>query len=186
MIRRRAVLDANVLIPASPRDTLLRIAENGLFFPLWSEQILTEVSRNLVEHGLTSVVAAQRLITTLRLQFPDALVTGFESRIEQMDIDAGDRHVLAATVHAEASIIVTSNIRHFPESALGRLGIEAQSIDTFLLSLHREAPTAIDDIIADQAFALLRPPLTVSDVLNTLALHAPSFAAAVRRDFDIE
>lgn len=43
-----AVLDANVLIPAAPRDTLLRAAELGLFQPVWSDQILDEVQRNLV------------------------------------------------------------------------------------------------------------------------------------------
>ncbi len=37
------VLDANVLINAGPRDTLLRAAERELYRPYWSEAILDEV-----------------------------------------------------------------------------------------------------------------------------------------------
>ena len=43
----RAVLDANVLLQAPLRDTLLRAAERRLFVPLWSPAILDEVRRNL-------------------------------------------------------------------------------------------------------------------------------------------
>ena len=44
-----AVLDANVLLKAGPRDTLLRAAEVGLYRPYWSETILDEVQRNLTD-----------------------------------------------------------------------------------------------------------------------------------------
>lgn len=43
-----AVLDACVLLPASLRDTLLRLAETPpLYIPKWSGQIWAEVTRNL-------------------------------------------------------------------------------------------------------------------------------------------
>jgi hypothetical protein len=43
-----AVLDACVLIPASLRDTLLRLAETPrLYTPKWSAEIWVEVERNL-------------------------------------------------------------------------------------------------------------------------------------------
>lgn len=40
-----AVLDACVLYPASLRDTLLRVAEAGIYQPRWTERILDEVRR---------------------------------------------------------------------------------------------------------------------------------------------
>ena len=43
-----AVLDACVLYPVSLRDTLLNVAEAGLFLVLWTEEILTETARNIV------------------------------------------------------------------------------------------------------------------------------------------
>ena len=51
-----------------------------------------------------------------------------------MENDAGDRHVLASAVHADARIIVTFNLRHFPESALEPWLIEAQHPDEFLVT----------------------------------------------------
>lgn len=65
-----AVLDANVLIPAALRDTLLRAAQQGLYSPYWSEMILAEVERNLFWGGLTSAEQAQRLVDTLRRTSP--------------------------------------------------------------------------------------------------------------------
>lgn len=46
-----AVLDACVLIPIRLATTMLWLAEAGLFQPLWSEEILDEVERNLPRSG---------------------------------------------------------------------------------------------------------------------------------------
>jgi hypothetical protein len=42
MPRDGAVLDACVLVPIALADTLLRVAEKGLYRPLWSARILAE------------------------------------------------------------------------------------------------------------------------------------------------
>jgi hypothetical protein len=42
MPRYAAALDACVLVPVILADTLLRVAEKGLYRPLWSQRILTE------------------------------------------------------------------------------------------------------------------------------------------------
>jgi predicted nucleic acid-binding protein len=47
----RVVLDACVIFSAVLRDTLLRAAEAELYEVLWSEAILEEVRRNLIESG---------------------------------------------------------------------------------------------------------------------------------------
>jgi hypothetical protein len=57
----QAVLDANVLLPAPLRDTLLRLAEAELYVPRWSERILDEVAKNLVESGRTDAGRATRV-----------------------------------------------------------------------------------------------------------------------------
>lgn len=44
MTKYSALLDACVLVPISLADTLLRLAEVGLYRPLWSERILDEVT----------------------------------------------------------------------------------------------------------------------------------------------
>jgi hypothetical protein len=42
MPRYTAVLDACVLVPIALADTLLRVAEKGLYRPLWTDRILSE------------------------------------------------------------------------------------------------------------------------------------------------
>ena len=49
MPRYAVVLDACVLAPIALADTLLRIAEKGLYRPLWSERILGEAQAAIEE-----------------------------------------------------------------------------------------------------------------------------------------
>ena len=51
--------------------------------------------------------------------FPSAIVTGYESLIERLDLpDPQDRPVLAAAVRGGADVIVTQNLRDFPAERL--------------------------------------------------------------------
>ena len=43
---RQVVLDANVLLQAPIRDTLLRLAQDGSLAVFWTDEILEEVRRN--------------------------------------------------------------------------------------------------------------------------------------------
>ena len=53
----------------------------------------------------------------------EALVTGYEHRIESLSLpDPDDRHVLAAAIECGASIIVTANLKDFPDSQLKQSG----------------------------------------------------------------
>ena len=46
------VIDACVLVQASVRDILLRLSERRLFLCRWSEDIIKEVERTLLEFGI--------------------------------------------------------------------------------------------------------------------------------------
>ena len=83
-------------------DTVLRLAAAELFEPYWSETILEEVRRNLVEDGRSSISSATARIAMMRVHFPEAIVYGHDSLIPAMTNHPKDRHVLAAAVKAGA------------------------------------------------------------------------------------
>ena len=90
------VLDTNVLVPMSLRDTILAAAEEKICAIRWTEQILAEMQRTLVTKGFTTDGQATWLIERMRAAFADAPITGYESEIAQMTNDVGDRHIVAA------------------------------------------------------------------------------------------
>jgi predicted nucleic acid-binding protein len=173
----RAVLDACVLIPAALRDILLRAAGAGLYQVFWSDEILDEVRRNLISQLGRSEDDVERLTGALRAYFPEATVTDFGALIDTMTNDPNDRHVVAAAAACEAGVIVTSNLRDFPASALAPHGIEAQSPDDFLLALAMQHAEQMIQLITEQASDLQQPPKSVPDVLQMIARQAPRFAA---------
>lgn len=72
--------------------------------------------------------------------FPEARVEGFEV-LEEIIIagglrDDGDAHVLAAAARSCASVIVTDNLKDFPEKLLKSYGLEAKKCRRFYCRLH--------------------------------------------------
>ncbi|MBA3416812.1 MAG: PIN domain-containing protein [Chloroflexia bacterium] len=180
MVDSDIVLDACVLIPMALCDVLLRAAAANLYRPRWSEDILVEVGRNLVENGLTDDRGAQHRISAMRQAFADASVEIDRNLLGGIDVDPKDRHVVAAAIAGNAQTIVTLNLRHFPEHALSPYGIEAQSPDGFLVGLCDFAPSAMIDVVRRQAADLRNPPVSLGQLLDSLSRHAPSFADRMR------
>lgn len=175
------VLDACVLFPASLRDTLLRAADIDLYRMKFTDEILEETRRNLVKNGMR-IDKAQRLIVAISEYYDDAFVTHHKALIASMPNDKKDRHVLAAAVACKAQVIVTQNLKDFPESLLAPFEIEAQSPDRFLISLFLLAPEKMIELLIEQAASLRDPPMTVYEVLDALSLHVPLFASLVRKE----
>lgn len=172
------VLDANVLFPFTVRDTLLRAAALGMFQAKWSEEILAEATRNLIATGRMNNEQAAHLMAAMRNAFPEAIVHDYEALVSAMPNEEKDRHVAAVAVKAGAQLIVTSNLKDF--KALPE-GIDAQSPDDFLLNLLDLAPDDMLELLARQAGALQRPPVTLEDLLTGLGKTAPRFVMEARK-----
>jgi hypothetical protein len=172
-----AVLDACVLVPASLRDTLLRLAETPpLYTPKWSHQIWAEVTRTLENRRRLNPDKIEHLRRQVRLHFPEAQVEGYEKLIALITNDPKDRHVAAAAVRIGAQVIVTSNLKDFPPSSLAGWEIEARHPDQFLLNLYALDPEAVVSRLREQAATIGRP---LRELLTTLRLGVPSFAATI-------
>lgn len=177
-----AVLDASVLYPLPLRDTLLRVAETELYDPYWSGRILDEVVRNLVADGRASEEQARRLTDAMAAAFDGAAIPQAAiDRLEgAMTNDPKDRHVLAAAVVSDAEAVVTLNLKDFPLQACEPFAIEPLHPDVFLLDLYGLDGDEVYETLKRQAATLSRPAMTLDDLLDRLALTAPSFAQAIR------
>jgi hypothetical protein len=85
-------------------------------------------------------------------------VTGYEGLIDRVELpDADHRHVLAAAIRCQAGVIVTYNLRDFPDAVLAPYGIEAQHPDEFVTHLFDLDPGGVCAAARDQRAALLNP-----------------------------
>jgi len=172
----RVVLDANVLYPFTLRDTFLRIATEEYIKVYWSQEILDEVSRNLILKAVITQKQLDHLLNAMNRYFPRAMVKDYEQLVDTMPNDEKDRHVAAVAVRASADVIITNNLKDFktlPD------GVDAQSPDDFLVKLFHKYPTEIIKILQEQAAEMKRPPITFNELLARLTKVAPLFVQAV-------
>lgn len=166
-----AVFDACVLHPAPLRDLLLRLAGTGLFRARWTEAIHQEWMASV--RATRPDLSADRIERTRRLMdeaIAECLVTGYEPTIEGLALpDPNDRHVLAAAIRCQAGVIVTYNTRHFPAATTTPFGIDAQHPDEFVLHVFDLASAAVCAAVRSQRLALVAPPRTVAELLETFA-----------------
>ena len=165
-----AVYDACVLYPAPLRDFLMWLALSGRFRAKWSLEIHSEWKRNLLRNrpDLT-VEQLDRTSGLMEQALPDACVTGYEDLVEGLKLpDIDDRHVLAAAIRCNASVIVTFNQKDFPSEALSPFGIEAQHPDEFVDNLFNLDPSSVVTAAQRQRKQLKMPPMNVSSYLDLL------------------
>ncbi|OGI30565.1 MAG: hypothetical protein A2287_10115 [Candidatus Melainabacteria bacterium RIFOXYA12_FULL_32_12] len=88
---------------------------------------------------------AQRLIEIMNQAFPEALIDNYMNlNVEtSSEINDKDRHVLSAAIVGNAEIIVTDNIKDFPNDILEKYSLEAQTSDMFLQSLLELSPEIV-------------------------------------------
>lgn len=146
---RRVFLDACVLYPPLVRGILLRLAEAGVFRPLWSPRVLAEwriaAARN---GGLEAEDRAAGVAARMQTRFPDAS-TEPDPEVEQTLAlpDPADAHVLAAAIAARAEILLTFNTRDFPARRLAGHGIVLRHPDGFLWEHFSHRPELVDGAI---------------------------------------
>jgi predicted nucleic acid-binding protein len=154
-----AFFDANALYPSGLRNFLMHLALTGSFRAHWSADVHEEWMRNLLKNRPD--LTREKLERTRHLMdkaLPDALVTGYEPLIDSVELpDRDDRHVLAAAIRCDASVIVTLNLGDFPSQALGKFSIEAQHPDDFVLALLETFPDLVIEAARNHRASLTNP-----------------------------
>ena len=99
----------------------------------------------------------------------DCLVTGYEMLIPSLDLpNPDDRHVLAATIVGRCDVIVTQNLKDFPEEALKRYDIETLHPDGFLSNHLALEPGLFCSALRKVHARLKNPPFSAEDYLAIL------------------
>jgi predicted nucleic acid-binding protein len=178
-------VDACVLYSARTRDLLVSLAVSGAFRARWSPQVHEEWIRAvLARHADNPRVTRKKLERTRALMdsaVRNALVTGYRPRIQQVQLpDPNDLHVLAAAIHCGADLIVTVNLKHFPDTALARYGIRAVDPDRFIVELMTQNLMSVCQAVRKTRARLRNPPCTTAAYLAALRqVNLPATAAAL-------
>lgn len=167
-VRFTCVLDTNIIFPIEIRDLLFWFAHFDLFTPKWSKHIFNEWEDVMKRKGVSKTEIKKRT-NYATLAFPDALVINYEPLIEGLTLkDKKDRHVLAAAIKTNANVIVTNNLKDFPNEYLATFGLVAKSADDFLADIidlnHAKAVEAFKKLVLNRR----NPDLDEYEVLDNL------------------
>jgi hypothetical protein len=171
-------VDTATLYPVSLADLVLRLAELAMFELVWSDHLLAEVERVLVEYKGLGVGQAAYFCDCIRRAFP-------EGRIPTEDYlplvasrtgpDPGDHVHSAAAVAGAATVVLSPDRRGYPSADIAPA--RRRNPDAFLTGLLRRYPQDVIGVV-DAMGAALREPMTRGQVLARLAAAgAPRFAA---------
>ena len=133
----RAVLDADIIFSRVLHELMGRVADDLRLLDLvWSDDLLTEARRSLVEKkGLTEEVAT-RWVDYLPRNFPDGRtdVAGAETvDPDTLTVDPDDHHVCALAIASRASYLFTHDRGYLREALRGQ-GVEVTAPDPFLVA----------------------------------------------------
>lgn len=167
-IRFTCILDTNVIFPIQVRDLLFWFAHYDLYTPKWSEHIFDEWANVMRRHNL-SEAEIQKRIDNANNAFPDAMVKNYIPLIKGLALpDEDDKHVLAAAIKTNANIIVTNNLKDFPQDYLSTFGLTAKSVDDFITDIidlnHEKAVEAFREMVVNRR----NPEMDELEVLDSL------------------
>ena len=114
----------------------------------------------------------------------DCLVTGYEALIPMLQLpDPDDRHILAAAIIGRCDVIVSQNLKDFPNAVLAPYGIEAQHPDDFLCNQMDLAPGLFCAVVRKVRARLKKPPYSVEDYLAILTQQGLVVTASELQQF---
>ena len=165
-----AVFDSCILYPFHLRNIIVQAAVDRLVEARWTDVIHDEWMRNLMTQ--VPAIPMERLQVTCQLMnsaLPTATIRGYEEHIPSITLpDPDDRHVVAAGIAANASYVLTWNLRHFPANELKKFGLRAMNPDAFLSGLFEKIPDLVISSLANARRNLSRTLVSASDFIAIL------------------
>jgi hypothetical protein len=172
------LLDTNTIVPFYSRDFLIELGSRGLQVR-WSRSIEAEFRGVWARLFPEKANQAADILDAMRVAVLDWRATESRKILQVVQLpDPGDHHVVAAAVGVGAKVIVTRNLRDFPDHALEPLGLVARTPDQVLCGLFDEDPDLVLEAAAAMRARLKRPPQTADEWLAAItAGHFTDLAA---------
>jgi predicted nucleic acid-binding protein len=158
----RVVLDSSILFSRVLHELFGRLALDAqLFAILWSDELLAETKRVLIERKPVDEPVAERWVRYLRDAFPEGRVTPPDEHpidLATLTSDPDDEHVCALAL-ASAPVTLITTDQGFNADALASLQVQVASADEFLAPLCDEQPDVFLAVAERQARAWRGRPL---------------------------
>jgi predicted nucleic acid-binding protein len=150
----RAVLDTDVIYSRVLHELIGRLAyQERLLTLIWSDELLNEAKRILVERKPVPEQAAERWVNYMRQAFPDQRIKTdhlpASLDLTTLTTDPGDHHICALAVAGHADLLLTFDHGYHSES-LAEHGIRVVTPDAFLDTTLQENPDAIMGAVAHE------------------------------------
>ncbi len=179
----RAVLDTDIIFSRVLHDLIGRVAKRLRLLDLvWSEELLAEAKRSLIEKKGLAEEAAARWVDYLPQNFPagrvDISAVPDDLEVASLTRNPDDIHVCALAIAGGADLLFTFD-RGYLKEPLQLHGVEVPSLDQFLVEQCEEQPEAFRRIVESQAevWAGGQP---VDELLAALTrANVPNFAAVL-------
>lgn len=139
------------LARTATRHLLIGFAVHGIALGRWSQKLLFEATSSLARKDRGDSLAD--LVSWIESGDPivrGGLVEDYDEWLDRVSLpDPDDRHVLAAAIACGATIIVTDNIKDFPEASLAPCGITAVKPDDFAIACIGANPVLAVRVVAE-------------------------------------
>lgn len=149
------MLDADILFSRVLHDLFGRIALSlELFDLLWSDELLAEARRKVIEEKALSAEAAERWVGYLAESFPAGRIEIADApaglNFAELTADPDDHHVCALAVAGNADYLITRD-QGYSLDGLRRHGVEVVAPDDLLCRVFVDQAQAVLDVLELQA-----------------------------------
>lgn len=176
LLPRVVLVDANVFFSPRLRDLFMTLHAHELVVLRWMRKIEEEWTRNVVRKHAAAVDALRACVMGMHKAVPQWEVVHSEGQEWAFhDVSPNDRHVAAAAYHLatrqiphEAVALVTSNLRDFASSLLGKSGVQVMSPAAYLDALFDQQPERVLLVAEACRLKLKQPPLALIQYASVL------------------
>jgi hypothetical protein len=185
----RVFIDTSELYPFTIMDVLLTLSEDFLFTWVWTDEVLDEWERVIVEGGVRTPESARSVTDAVRGHFGRYRIDPalYRDKVnEDLSPDPGDRLHASACVHGDVDVLLTRNTKHFQAPAIAQVGVSVMTSDEFLTTLLTRRHQAVIESFNHAANAKKNPPISPADLADRIAnAGAPRFAEYVKPHLEI-